>query len=291
MKYTGWLIYEDEHASKNKAFIQWFLEEAPLVNIDLHVYLQSEIIFGVRNKQLFVDVEGKEIQLPDFVIMRDINPLFSKQVEMLGVPCFNNGFVSSICNDKALTHQLLATNNIPMLDTFFVQKNALLITKTPPIDYPFVLKTRTGRSGKEVFLLKNEKDFLETISDIPSTDLIIQPLADMPGKDVRVFIVGGTIVGAVLRYNDQDFKANYTLGGEAKEYLLTEEEKMLIHKIISLFPFGMVGIDFLFDKDGKLLFNEIEDVVGCRTLCKVTDINIVKLYLEYICGQLDKGES
>ncbi|MDX5474968.1 MAG: hypothetical protein LPK00_05470, partial [Bacillaceae bacterium] len=82
MKYTGWLIYEDEHASKNNAFIQWFLDEAPLLNIDLLFYLQSEITFGVRNKQLFVHVKGNELQLPDFVIMRDINPLLSKQLEL-----------------------------------------------------------------------------------------------------------------------------------------------------------------------------------------------------------------
>ena len=291
MKYTGWLIYEDEHASKNKAFIQWFLDEAPLLDIDLHFYLQSEITFGVRNKQLFVHVKGNELQLPDFVIMRDINPLLSKQLEMLGVPCFNSSFVSSICNDKAFTHQYLAAHNIPMLDTYFVNRKTLLLTKKAPLPFPFVLKTRSGRSGNEVFLIKSEIEFAHYLRIIENNDLLLQPLASSPGKDVRVFIVGQNIVGAVMRYNDNDFKANYTLGGQAKEYILNEDEKQIVEEIVSLFSFGMAGIDFLFDQEGNLLFNEIEDVVGCRTLCKVTDINIVKLYLEYICGQLDKEES
>ena len=31
----------------------------------------------------------------------------------------------------------------------------------------------------------------------------------------------------------------------------------------------MVGIDFIFDEQGQFLFNEIEDVVGSRTLSAV----------------------
>ncbi|WP_096153155.1 ATP-grasp domain-containing protein [Bacillus sp. FJAT-45066] len=289
MQLTGWIIYEDEHASKNKAFIHWFLEEAPKLNINLHFYVQSDISFGVKNNHLFIEVQKNKAPLPDFVIMRDINPLFSKQIESLGLPCFNSSFVSSICNDKAFTHQLLASHNIPMLDTYFANRKTLLITKKAPLPFPFVLKTRTGRSGKEVFLIQNERELAHTLELLENNDLILQPLAGSPGKDVRVFIVGKTIVGAVLRYNDNDFKANYTLGGQAKEYLLSDEEIRIVENIISLFPFGMAGIDFLFDIEGKFLFNEIEDVVGCRTLCEVTDINVVKLYLEFICEQVTKG--
>ncbi|MDF2611730.1 MAG: hypothetical protein K0R92_3204, partial [Lachnospiraceae bacterium] len=33
---------------------------------------------------------------------------------------------------------------------------------------------------------------------------------------------------------------------------------------------------------GELIFNEIEDVVGARMLYQCTDINLVRLYLNYI---------
>ena len=39
---------------------------------------------------------------------------------------------------------------------------------------------------------------------------------------------------------------------------LSDEETALIEKIIDAFDFGMVGIDFIFDKAGRFLFNEIE---------------------------------
>ncbi len=57
-----------------------------------------------------------------FAIMRAINPLLSKQLEQLGVVCFNPSHVAEICNDKALTYQYVAGLGIPMLDTYFVSK-------------------------------------------------------------------------------------------------------------------------------------------------------------------------
>ena len=48
-----------------------------------------------------------------------------------------------------------------------------------------------------------------------------------------------------------------------------------------MFDFSLVGIDFVFHR-GKMVFNEIEDVVGARMLYSKTDINIVSLYLDFI---------
>ena len=52
--------------------------------------------------------------------------------------------------------------------------------------------------------------------------------------------------------------------------------------MIESMDFGLVGIDFLFDSEGGLLFNEIEDVVGSRTLSQVSDINLLEKYVSFI---------
>ena len=46
------------------------------------------------------------------------------------------------------------------------------------------------------------------------------------------------------------------------------------------------GIDFLLTKDNKLIFNEIEDVVGSRMLSKLGINNTTDLYLEHIGKEL-----
>lgn len=65
-------------------------------------------------------------------------------------------------------------------------------------------------------------------------------------------------------------------------YTLNKTEIRTIQKIIDAYDFGLVGIDFMFTEDGKLIFNEIEDAVGSRTLSMLTDINILEAYISYI---------
>ena len=69
-------------------------------------------------------------------------------------------------------------------------------------------------------------------------------------------------------------------------YSLTADEQELVQKIIDLFNFDMVGIDFILDDNGNLVFNEIEDVVGARMLYQCSDIDIVKEYLSYISKKI-----
>ncbi|WP_237663636.1 ATP-grasp domain-containing protein [Sutcliffiella horikoshii] len=290
MRRLGWLIYEKEHSKKNESFIQWFMEEAEVLNIDLRFLLQSQISFGVRENKLEIRLDGLTAATPDFVIMRNVAPLFSEHLERMNIPCFNSYQVASICNDKAKTHQYLAGKGIPMLDTYFITADELS-PENLPIPYPFVVKSAAGRGGVEVYLIENEGQ-LETIrQEFSSLPLVIQPLAGTQGKDLRVYVLGKQVVAAVLRTNENSFKANFSLGGKAGVYTMNEVEQQLVEKIIAQFDFGLVGVDFLFDGEGQLLFNEIEDVVGCRMLCQTTDINIVKLYLEFVLRKLEEGEA
>ncbi|WP_404428871.1 RimK family alpha-L-glutamate ligase [Sutcliffiella horikoshii] len=290
MKAKGWLIYEAEHAKKNQGFIQWFLDEAKELDIELDFILQNRISFGVQNNELVILLDDAPlIGAPDFVIMRNIDSIFNEQLERMKIPCFNSHHVSAICNDKAKTHQYLVGKRIPMLDTYFSTADEVL-TGNLPLPFPFVIKTRTGRGGGDVFMVENSEQLKTIHAQLSNRLIILQPLAGSPGKDLRVYVLGEEIVGAVLRSNQKSFKANYTLGGQAEAYVLNEAELTVVNKIIQQFEFGLVGIDFLFDKDDSLLFNEIEDVVGCRTLCLTSDINIVKRYLEFILQKLATGE-
>ena len=102
-----------------------------------------------------------------------------------------------------------------------------------------------------------------------------------PGKDLRVWAIGNDIITSILRESDTDFRSNFCLGGRATPYKMNEEEKSLVKRILSLVESDYIGIDFLFD-GGHLIFNEIEDTVGARMVYDKTDIDIIKLYCDYI---------
>jgi|SRR5690625_111483 len=281
---TGWLIYSKSDAKENKSFINWCMEEASLQDINLKLVLHEDIEIGVISNQLSCQINGQPTNLPDIAIVRTIDFLLSLQLEAMGVNVFNSSEVSKVCNNKALTHFMIRKLNVPMLDTLFIKAENL--TNQPPMSYPFVVKDAESRGGKHVYLIKNQVEWTKNLTLLSSNKLIIQSCNVQLGKDLRVFVVGKKIIGGVLRQSTTDFRANFKLGGSAVWYDLSSHEEQIINKIISHFDFGMVGIDFLIDHKGDLLFNEIEDVVGSRILSKVSNKNIVREYMTYIKNRL-----
>ncbi|OPJ62404.1 ATP-grasp domain-containing protein [Clostridium oryzae] len=280
MNKTGWLIYTKSEAIRNEGFIKIMLSDAEKLDMDLQLRYREDFAFGIKDNVHFVAYKGCIEKMRDFVIMRDMAPMFTEQIEKMGVKVFNNSFTSRICNNKALLHQYMASFHIPMMDTYFFSKGDY-ITGNMKFDFPVVVKAVSGRGGKQVFKADDMKQLME-ITDSIEDDIIVQKMGEVPGRDVRVFVIGRQIIAAILRSSDDDFRANFSLGGSARLYELNEKQKELIHKIIEKFEFGMVGIDFIFDIQGNFILNEIEDVVGSRTLYKNSNIDIAKMYLEYI---------
>lgn len=278
---TGWLIYQEIDAKQNASYIDWFQEEAKKQGIQLNLILREEIHLGIINNQKKILLHNQEmISLADFAIIRTIEPMLSLHLEALGIPVFNSSIVSLLCNNKARTHHYLNKLGIPMVTTLYGNKQ--LFGNEPPLPYPFIAKDVTGRGGKQVYYIRDKHEWTKC-EEYLKNEIILQSADVQLGKDLRVFVVGKEIVGAVLRESStDDFRANFKLGGHARLYDLQAAEKMLIEKIIHHFDFGMVGIDFLISHQGELLFNEIEDVVGSRTLSACSDINILEKYMTFI---------
>lgn len=287
----GWLIYNKEDAKKNAAYIGFYLAEGKKRDIDIILIYREDLEFGIKMSKHYVNYQGNPISLPSFAICRTIYPLLSGHLELIGIPVFNNAKVASICNDKAVTYQYIAQTGIPIIDTCFV-KNKELREYLMRIANPTVVKAVDGHGGNQVFLLE-EKDLKkpEMIEDIigklAGSDVVFQPLTGKRNSDLRVYVIGKEIIGAVMRTAATGFRSNYSLGGSVKLHTLSGEEKAAADKIINLFNFGMVGIDFLIGDHDELIFNEIEDVVGARMLYSCCDINLAGLYLDFIKKQLD----
>jgi gamma-F420-2:alpha-L-glutamate ligase len=293
----AWILYYKESAIYNQKYISFYIEEGRRLDIDIRLILVEDIKFGVKSSRWFIKYKGREISPPGFVISRVVYPLLSRQMELMGIKVFNNSFVSEICNNKAKTYQYLAKTGIQMIDSYFYKssqgREAILRA-----DGPTVLKAVDGHGGKQVFLydpiMHHNKlyDYDDYILDgLGNSDLIVQPFTGSRHQDLRIYVIGREIIAGILRTAKNGFKSNYSLGGDVRLYQLSIEEKHIANTIINQFDFGLVGIDFLIGTDGKLIFNEIEDVVGSRMLYQCSDINIVKRYLEYIIKKINSLDS
>ncbi|NLI21274.1 MAG: ATP-grasp domain-containing protein [Clostridiales bacterium] len=277
---TGWLLYDEGDLAKNRDFAAYFEREGEKRGLTIETVRTSQLAMGVRaNGALWLRRDGRET-LPNFAVSRQRDALVSAQLEGLGVPVFNGSRVCAICNDKRVTHQFLA--GLPMMETTFVSHRYAV---APGEDaYPLVVKPACGHGGQGVRRVANEYEWRDAVDDILPQDILQQKIADGGGRDLRLYVLFGQIVAAVLRTAREGIVSNFKRGGAVAAHAPTPEERRLAELVVARFeaagaPLCFAGVDLLCH-GGAPVIGEVEDVVGSRMLYQVSDLDIVGLYLD-----------
>ena len=272
----AWLVYDREGAERNRDYIAAHKQVGKGFGISFELKIKEQWNYPFA--------ENSWGEKPDFAIVRTICPELSMALEQEGIPVFNNAMVSEICNDKGKTISYVAQNSrVPVIptETFDSETLSEEFLKVHPDS---VIKAVAGHGGTQVF--RTEDSFARIQAGIASSDFVLQPFIKGAG-DIRVYVIGKEIVGAVLRRSKEGFRANYSLGGTVQSYSLPEEARKWTEHICNLFSFGLVGIDFLLDAEGRFFLNEIEDVVGARMLyaCQ-PQVKLLERYFSFILDKM-----
>ncbi len=97
---TGAIIYFKEAVKGNENYIKWYIEKFTKKGVDFKLIYVEDIDYN---------------NLPDFAVCRFIAPEVTKKLEEKGVRCFNNSFVSEICNDKLKTYEYVSEKGIEIM--------------------------------------------------------------------------------------------------------------------------------------------------------------------------------
>ncbi|AXH99329.1 ATP-grasp domain-containing protein [Sporosarcina sp. PTS2304] len=259
----GYIYYTADEATRNQAFIDDLLKTSTSVGIDLEVLYEPPT------------------ERADFILFRDRNSKLASQLENTGYRLINRASVQAIANDKLRTFELAMMLGIPTVPTTRTDH------QLPTV--PLVLKTRDGHGGSEVFLCKTDEQVDDVLKQFDPKNLIVQPFIESGATDVRVFMLGEEVLGAVKRIGMKDsFKSNYTLGGTVEKYTLDDEQTRQVQMIARAISSDYIGIDFILPTTGGWLLNEIEDPVGARSLYVTHDFSVTKKLLTYVKEQLQK---
>ena len=290
---TGWILYEKRDADKNKEYIEMFMTQAANYKVPLSLVLIEDLVHGTMAND--TDIPKA---IPDFIINRSRNASVAAHFEQMNCRVFNPSIVTEICNHKRLTYDFVQKHGIPIMDTVYTYEDAASMS------FPFVVKPACGHGGDCVTLVHNRDELQLAVNAIKKNypnnpDEVFQRCASDIGKDLRVYVLNGTVIAAVMRqaYDcnhipnlsdpNVDIRSNYSLGHTATLHALTEEEAAHVNQIIPLLPFDCIGIDFVYEK-GHPSFNEIEDAVGARMLYANSEIDIVSEYFRYIINTVHK---
>lgn len=281
MDTKGYLIYNTYDYEKNKWFANELVKEAKKVQISLSIIFAQDIALCLSGKEFSVVHSGKILDKVDIVINRTRSSLIGRHFELIGCKVLNSSEVTEICNNKARTHQEVNSLGIKSVNMLMWSKHSDVKWKDS-IKYPFIAKSLGGHGGDEVYKINDEDEFDKCVDNTKEETILLQEICETPGIDIRVFIIGGEVKECVRRYSNKSFKSNFSLGGSSEPYQLSSKQFKIVNKILDRFKLDFAGIDFIVGANNELLFNEIEDVVGCRTLYQNYNINVAKEYIHYI---------
>ena len=284
-----WFIYERELDTPDAHETLRYIEEGKKLGHEVSVYKpnQFEILVADGAAEPSILIDGVKTALPDVCypyLARNENMYFAmaiiREMERQGVLVFNDAAcIERVC-DKLHTHQVLAQHQIPTPTTMLAKFPVDVKMVEQHLGFPVVVKTVLGTQGSGVFLLKDAQEFSDMMAFIGETSagvqLIMQKfVAASSGRDLRLFVVDGKVVGAMERRSGNgSFKANYTLGGSVEKFEPDPEAEWMAIKTARALGADIAGIDLLFTDDGHYTVCEANVFPGFKGLEKACGVNI-----------------
>ena len=195
-----------------------------------------------------------------------------------------------------LTHITLAGSGIPMPDTLPGAlcynpdgeiSDAYLQLACDELGLPMVVKQCYGSYGEQVYLVDTKEQLHTLLSQIKTKAYLLQRFERQScGRDMRVIVIGGKAVCAMLRENSQDFRSNIAHGGKATAVEIPQSIAQMCEKAAQLIGLDYCGVDVLISDTPKIC--EVNSNAMFEAMESVTGVNVARLYAEHIVNSIGK---
>jgi RimK family alpha-L-glutamate ligase len=115
----------------------------------------------------------------------------------------------------------------------------------------------------------------------------IQRAVDHGGRDIRVFVVGGRVVGAIERRAAAgEWRTNIALGGTARPFELPREWEQLAVRAAAAMGAEYAGVDLLPSREGPVFVLEVNAIPGWEGLQRATGVDVAGAIVEHLVGRV-----
>jgi ribosomal protein S6--L-glutamate ligase len=213
-----------------------------------------------------------------------------RQFEQMDVytPNTSNGIVNS--RDKLRALQILSRHDVGIPHTTFVRDRKDVLSSIRELGgAPVIIKILEGTQGVGVILADTEKvaeAIIETLQSTKQNVLVQKFVKESRGRDIRAFVVGDRVVGAMRRTaQGNEYRSNVHRGGKVEKVTLDplfEETAVRAAQILGL---RVAGVDMLEGKDGPLIM-EVNSSPGLEGIEAATGLDIAGEIMDYISDQV-----
>ncbi|MCC7303949.1 RimK family alpha-L-glutamate ligase [bacterium] len=174
-------------------------------------------------------------------------------------------------------------DHYPYAKTFTITSKTSLYTMLEHISYPFIVKRSESSKGKGVYKVESKQELFSLLEDenLKVGDLLFQEFIQYSG-DIRVFVVGQKILGAMRREPKAgQWKGNVAQGADAYPVEISDEVKKLALDVVKLQNAELRGVDIMLPNSGPVLI-ETNSAPQFRGFEAATGVNVGKEIVEYI---------
>jgi [lysine-biosynthesis-protein LysW]--L-2-aminoadipate ligase len=207
-------------------------------------------------------------------------------LESVDVPVINSSSVSAICCDKFLTSLTLMRSRVPtprFAMIFSIDQAGSAVEELG--GFPVIVKPPLGSWGR-LLAKANDMDALETILEHktvlgtpPHKAFYLQEYIHKPGRDIRVFVLGGESICAIYRESSH-WITNTARGGKTYNCPVTGEIRSICAKASSAVGGGILAID-LFETGDGIQVNEVNHTMEFRNSEEPTGVDIAQAIVNY----------
>lgn len=313
----GWLIVNEYlDTEKFLEIRKLFLSGAEKKKVKLTVYTNAD--FAVDLSGAVVKSRAFDEGEPQFIIFYDKDITLASALEKMGYRLYNSADAIDVCDSKVKTATRISEynlncrgdeakilvpktykvpftyENIGIKDSYsfdfldYVEKDLSKAEKGALSDaYPMVIKESNSSFGMGVHLAGTREEAVKLICEYGNKECIIQEyISYSSGRDYRLQMVSDKCVCAMMRSNENDFRANITNGGKMSEYKPTDEDLTLARNVMKCLKLDFAGIDIMHDKSGRAVFLEANSNAHFKNICDLTGINAAEKMIEYIVGKV-----
>ncbi|WP_435194026.1 RimK family alpha-L-glutamate ligase [Natronomonas sp. EA1] len=258
----------------------------------------------LRAETLSVEISDGEVILEpdvDIIVNRLLLSKEEQPAEALGLatmldrlrPMLNHPTETMTAMHKFASGTAMAEAGLPVPDALMALSSEGLNANRDKFGEEVVYKTAIGTHGGGTWKVSADDPVNPMVG---SRQAFLQKFIDHDEKrhsDLRVYVVGEKVVGAMNRYAPEgDWRTNVALGGDVEDAseLLTEEVKTMAKRATDVVGLDYAGVDIVEGEDGYYIL-EVNPTAGFKGLFKASGRSpaphIARLAIERAGGEVD----
>jgi RimK family alpha-L-glutamate ligase len=223
-------------------------------------------------------------------------------IEEHGVPVVNSPRAIERSVDKFYTDARLQEAGLPIPETVVCEGTedamaairAMLGRRSVGEGGDVIIKPIFGSMGHGIVRVSDPDVAFRVLQSLEQVRAVfyVQRAIESGGRDVRAFVVGGRVLGAIERRAEGgDWRTNVSRGGSARPFELPPAWEALAIGAAAAVGADYAGVDLLPSQDGTVFVLEVNGIPGWQGLQRATGIDVAGAIVEHVLGRIREFRS